>query len=282
MIIDFHTHVFPEKIAERTLGILAEKSKIAPETDGTVHGLLSSMEEAGVDTSVILPVVTAPKQFASIMRFGLEINEAYGYLEKSWEKKKMPKLISFGGIHPDSADYKGELKALAEAGFPGIKIHPDYQGVFFHDIRYLRIISYAQELGLVVVTHAGVDTGLPEPVHCTPGMAVEVLKETEVKKLVLAHLGGWCCWDELERIYDRGILRKGQIYLDTAFIQRFIQPSQFSSIVQKAGRDHVLFATDSPWSGQKEGVCWLKDQVLPEEDANRIGFWNAAELLGIR
>ena len=132
MIIDFHTHVFPEKIAERTLGILAEKSKIAPETDGTVHGLLSSMEEAGVDTSVILPVVTAPKQFASIMRFGLEINEAYGYLEKSWEKKKMPKLISFGGIHPDSADYKGELKALAEAGFPGIKIHPDYQGCLLY------------------------------------------------------------------------------------------------------------------------------------------------------
>ena len=179
MVIDFHTHAFPEKIAEKTLGLLAKLSQVEPETNGTVSGLLSSMDEAGVDTSVILPVVTAPKQFDSIMRFALKINEDFGFLDKTWEKKTMPKLVSFGGIHPDSADYKGELKALADAGFPGIKLHPDYQGVFFNDIRYKRIISYAQELGMIVVTHAGMDVGLPDPVHCTLSMAAEVLKETE-------------------------------------------------------------------------------------------------------
>ena len=117
MVIDFHTHAFPEKIAEKTLGLLAKLSQVEPETNGTISGLLSSMDEAGVDTSVILPVVTAPKQFDSIMRFALKINEDFGFLDKTWEKKTMPKLVSFGGIHPDSADYKGELKALADAGF---------------------------------------------------------------------------------------------------------------------------------------------------------------------
>lgn len=282
MMIDFHTHIFPEKIAERTLKMLAERSKVKPETEGTAQGLLTSMEEAGVSCSVVLPVVTAPKQFESIMKFALQLNETYGYLDRSWEKGRMPALISFGGIHPDSGDYKAELKALADAGFPGIKVHPDYQGVLFNDIRYKRIISYAQELGMIVVTHAGVDIGLPDPVHCTPKMAVEVRKETGIEKLVLAHMGGWRCWDELEALYDQGILEKEGIYLDTAFIQRYIQPSQFTSIVQKAGENHILFATDSPWTGQKEAVSWLKEQNLPEETKEKIGFWNGAALVGCK
>lgn len=282
MLIDFHTHIFPEKIAERTLHLLSGKSKVKPETDGTAEGLCSSMEEAGVSCSVVLPVVTAPKQFASITKFALEVNTKFGYLDQLWEKGQMPRLISFGGIHPDSADYRGELKTLADAGFPGIKVHPDYQGVFFNDIRYKRIIDYAQELGMIVVTHAGVDVGLPDPVHCTPKMAVEVLRETGINKLVLGHLGGWSCWEELEAFYDQGVLAKGQVYLDTAFIQHAIQPSQFTSIVQKAGEDTILFATDSPWMGQKEGVQWLKDQNLPEETKENIGFWNGAALLGCK
>ena len=36
------------------------------------------------------------------------------------------------------------------------------------DVRYMNIIEYASELGLVVITHAGVDIGLPEPVYCPP------------------------------------------------------------------------------------------------------------------
>lgn len=280
MIIDFHTHVFPEKIAERTLGMLAERSQIKPKTNGTAEGLLTSMDEAGVDCSVILPVVTAPKQFGSIMNFALKVNEDYGYLDKSWEKGSVPRLVSFGGIHPDSADYKGEMRALADAGFPGIKVHPDYQGMFFNDIRYKRIVSYAQELGMIVVTHAGMDVGLPDPVHCTLSMAAEVFRETGIEKLVLAHLGGYGVWDEVEDFYDRGIFKPGEVYLDTAFIQSGIRPAQFTSIVQRAGEDHILFATDSPWEGQKEGVCWLKEQRLPEEIREKIGFWNGAALLG--
>ncbi len=279
MVIDFHTHAFPEKIAEKTLGLLAKLSQVEPETNGTISGLLSSMDEAGVDTSVILPVVTAPKQFDSIMRFALKINEDFGFLDKTREKKTMPKLVSFGGIHPDSADYKGELKALADAGFPGIKLHPDYQGVFFNDIRYKRIISYAQELGMIVVTHAGMDVGLPDPVHCTLSMAAEVLKETEAEKLVLAHLGGYATWEETAEFFAHGIFKKGQVYLDTAFSHPYIAPAQFTSIVQQAGEDHILFATDSPWAGQKEGVCWLKEQRLPEEVKEKIGFWNGSALL---
>ena len=46
MIIDFHTHVFPDKIAVKTTAMLSERGGIPAFTDGTVQGLLRQMEQA--------------------------------------------------------------------------------------------------------------------------------------------------------------------------------------------------------------------------------------------
>lgn len=106
MVIDFHTHAFPDKIAEKTIAILADRSGTAASTDGTVDGLIGSMKDAGVDISVVLPVVTKPSQFESINAFAERINS-------------LPGIISFGGIHPDCEDSEKKIDALADAGFRG-------------------------------------------------------------------------------------------------------------------------------------------------------------------
>ena len=90
MVIDFHTHIFPDAIANRTIAALEKVSGINAATNGTLEGLLCSMERAGVDMSVILPVVTKPSQFESVNLFAQRVNEQYE-----------GKLLSFGGIHPD-------------------------------------------------------------------------------------------------------------------------------------------------------------------------------------
>lgn len=78
MIIDFHTHIFPEKIVERVIakleGLAHSKAHILP----TMTNLLASMDEAGIDISVILPVVTSVSQTESINRSSCEINEMWG------------------------------------------------------------------------------------------------------------------------------------------------------------------------------------------------------------
>ena len=56
----------------------------------------------------------------------------------------------------------------------------------------------ASELGLYIMVHAGVDIGLPEPVHCRPDHIIEVVKETGSDRLILAHMGGWRLWDEVK------------------------------------------------------------------------------------
>lgn len=265
MVIDFHTHIFPEKIAARTIEQLEKRANIKAATDGTLEGLLTSMERCGVDMSVILPVATKPSQFESIQSFAKSVNEQYP-----------GKLISFGGIHPDCEDYKKELDTIKELGFLGIKLHPDYQGVMIDDVRYMRIIEYANELGLIILTHAGTDIGLPDPVHCTPQKMRKVLDTIKPEKMVLAHFGGWGLWED---VYD--YLAGEKVWLDTAFIFDYITEEQFFKILEKHGSDKILFATDSPWSDMEKGIQWIKKLSLPQDVTENILSGNAKRLLGL-
>ncbi len=262
MIIDFHTHIFPEKIAERTLDFLASVCKTEPYTDGTGQGLTASAEAAGVDVSVVLPIVTKPSQFESINRF------ASGFQEG--------RILSFGGIHPAEENYKDQLRQIKAMGMKGIKLHPDYQDIRFNDIRCKRVASYASELGLIVSVHAGRDPKCPEDVHCSPQMAAEVIREVEPEKLVLAHMGGNLLWDEVEEH-----LMGKQVYFDTGVVLDVMEEEQFLRIVRTHGADKILFATDSPWAGQKEFIDILNGMALTDEEKEQILGGNGRRLLGI-
>lgn len=259
-MIDFHTHIFPEKIAKPTLDYLESRCKTKPYTNGIAEGLSKSTDDAGIDLSIVLPVVTKPSQFQSINRFAREL--------------KQDNLLSFGGIHPDCDDYKAEINTIKEWGFQGIKLHPDYQGVFIDDIRYERIISYASEKDLIVSVHAGFDPGYPECTHCTPQKAAKMIEDVRPSKLVLAHMGGFQRWDEVEK----NLVGK-EVYLDTAVVFGFISEEQFTRICRNHGTDKILFATDSPWSGQRESVEMLRAMDLTDCEKEQIFDGNARNLL---
>lgn len=261
-IIDFHTHAFPDKIAGKTIEMLSEKGGIPAHTDGTVKGLCGVMAGAGISLGIVLPVVTRAEQFESVTKFALQINE------------NQMGLLSFGGIHPDSSDYKKELKTLASLGFRGIKLHPDYQGVDFDDVRYLRIIEYASELGMIIITHAGVDIGFPDAVRCTPKRALKVLREVKPEKLVLAHCGGWGLWDEVSEL-----LVGEPVYMDTAYTMGHISEELFVRICRTHGTDKILFATDCPWGQPKADVSAFLSMPLTFEEQERILHENAERLL---
>ena len=99
-MIDFHTHIFPEKIASKTLDFLESRCHTHPYTNGMASGLLASTREAGLEFSVVLPVVTKPSQFDSINRFAQKMQDPG------------EGLLSFGGIHPDNEDYKEKLRFI--------------------------------------------------------------------------------------------------------------------------------------------------------------------------
>lgn len=280
MIIDFHTHTFPDSIAPKVIHNLATACGTKPSTDGTVSGLISSMKEAGIDYSVNFPVVTAVSQVEKINTSTIAQKDLLFHNG----------IISFGGMHPDYPDYKKELKNLAAAGVKGIKLHPAYQKTYFDDIKMMRIISYASELGLIVLTHAGMDIGIYDDNYCTVPQILNVIHEVQPEKLVLAHMGNWACWTAVEKD-----LAGAPVWFDSAFTIGPYTPysgvittpyfhcdlpkEDFLRIARKHGMDKILFATDSPWQDHKDYVSIFQQIGLTEDEQELFFCKNAAALL---
>ena len=280
MIIDFHTHTFPDAFAAKTVAALSRVSRTKPFTDGTAAALRASMERAGVDHSVLLPVATKAAQVPGINDAAAELNS------------KGEGLISFGGIHPDFPDWSAELDRMVQLGLKGVKIHPVYQKAEQDDIRYLRILERAGELGLIVVTHTGIDIGYPDETQCSPEKLRSAIRQVGPVKIVAAHMGGWKQWDEaLEQLADT------DVFVDTSFSIGIMEPipdsgysseelqlltgEQFVAMVRAYGVHRVLFGTDSPWSGQQESLAWLRTAPLTATERTAILGENAQKLLGI-
>ena len=281
MIIDFHTHIFPEKIAERTISALASSSTSTPHTNGTESGLIEAMKASGVSLSVNLPVLTKPTQLESILSFGKEINEKHKesvnrIVNQGTNEEASPAILSFAGIHPNDESAEEHLELIKNLGFRGIKIHPDYQGTFFDDEPYIRILQKAKSLGLITVTHAGVDGAFPDqPVKCTPTRVLRALdKIGGYDKLVLAHLGGGKFEND---VYE--LLAGEDVYFDTAYLLTLVEKSHIERIIERHSTDKILFATDSPWSEATRDINVIKSIRLDKCAEEKILSKNALDLL---
>ncbi len=271
MVIDFHTHFYPNAIAERAVRSLEINSHGVAKafTSGTRDALLSSMREAGIDISVVLPVSTKPSQFDTINRVAEETSAMKG-------------LISFGGIHPDNEDIPGKMKYLKSRGFKGIKIHPDYQRTHIDDERYIVIISEAVKNDMIVVTHAGVDPAFLDEVMCTPQRSVRMLDKVQEitgvddPKIVFAHTGGIALYEDVLKY-----LAGRNCYFDTAYTLGAEKLEITKEIIEKHGTDRILFASDTPWSQQQNDINRLSELGLSIDEYEKISWKNASNLLGL-
>ena len=59
MIIDFHTHTYPDRIAAKTVGFLESRSGTRAQSEGTLDGLEKDMRNRHVDVSLVIPVATS-------------------------------------------------------------------------------------------------------------------------------------------------------------------------------------------------------------------------------
>lgn len=270
MIIDFHTHLFPDRIAEKTVRALEATGGVPAFSDGTARGLAEALSGAGGGIAVNLPVLTRPTQFSSVLDFVKELNRQH--------RECGSPIISFAGAHPEMDDIEEALSAVKAAGILGIKIHPDYQGKFFDDEGYIRILRAAKELDLITVTHSGVDVAYTDaPVRCTPERVLRVLdKIGGYPKLVLAHYGASEMHGE---VYS--LLAGEDVYFDTANVLSSISERDFMRILEKHGDDRILFASDSPWQDISENLKRLTELPLGEASLKKILYKNAEGLLGI-
>ena len=264
MIIDFHTHVFPDALAERAIGTLLKNINevFTPVTNATVSGLLAHMENSGVDISVVQPVITKPSQLRELNTWVAGIASR--------------KLVAFGSIYPRSNSYKEDIDFIVSLGLKGLKFHCEYQEFVVDAPEMLRVYDYALSRGLVLLHHAGSDPGYAAPFRSSPQRFYNVVSAMRGGVIVAAHFGGHAEWDEVERwLVGTGI------YLDTSMGFEFYPREQFLRIVKNHGAEKILFASDSPWSDAGAEIARLRSLPLPEAEKDLILGGNARRELGL-
>ena len=260
MLIDFHTHVFPDRIAAKTIDVLSLKSGgLQPSYDGTVSGLLKRMEDECVDKSVALGIATNARQMKSVNDFAASINGE--------------KIIAFGSVFPDSPDSMEELERIKDLGLKGIKFHPEYQNFYVDEEKMYPIYKKASELGLITVFHAGADLGYASPYHCTPDRAAKVVDKF-TSPVVFAHWGGYFMGEEvLER------LAGSDAFFDLSFGYGSLPREVAIQIVEKHGTDKLLIGSDGPWHTIAAEKRFIDTLGLSGDEKDRIFYKNAKKLL---
>ena len=266
MIIDFHTHAFPETLAPKALPVLASRVGYAPYGTGTAEDLIQKMDESGTDLSVVCNIATNPKQQTNVNNFAIETMEHYG-----------SRLICLGSVHPASDNIENELIRLKNAGIPGIKLHPDYMETTIDSPDFDPIFEKCTELGLFIIIHAGFDVCSSKKVHASPDMILRRLEKSPHIRLVCAHFGANMMWDETEEK-----LCGKNLWIDTSMgVLEGLSKVQAKRIIEKHGSERVLFGTDFPWCDPKTNIDYIKSLGLSDDALEKIFFKNAEELLGL-
>ena len=261
-IIDFHVHAFPNNIA---VGAMKKLKEEAPEAkaylNGTVDDLLKSMEQNGIEKSVLCSIATRPEQFEPILR---------------WSRKiQSEKLIVFPSIHPSDENFKEHIAAIKADGFKGVKMHPYYQDYRLDENRLLGIYEELIKNDLMLVVHTGFDIAFPKDTRADSRKIVKVTEMFPQLKFVATHLGAWQQWDEVEKI-----LAGKHIYMEISWSLDYLPPEQARKIILKHPADCVFFGTDSPWTDQGKSIELLKALNLPADLEKQILHDNATALLG--
>lgn len=264
MIIDFHTHIFEDSLAPRAVEALTVGARglFFPLHGMKLSDLLEKMDEAGVDRSVVQPVVTKRKQVEKV---------------NSWAAGIISDRISaFGGIYPLAGDWREQIDYVCSLGLPGLKFHCEFQNFVIDSPEMLRVYDYAFERGLVIIQHAGYDPAFSEPFRSSPKQFAHIMEELQGGVMVAAHFGGERQWEDVEKY-----LAGSDIYLDTSMGFQYYGSETFTRIFNKHGADRIMFATDSPWSDARKELELFNEIPMKDEDRRKILSENAERILGL-
>ena len=228
-----HAHVFPESV----------------NPNGTADRLLRLMDECGIDAAVCF----AP--FAHQL-------DGTGLHPVSWlatELKHRPRLHGFGTVDMRRPDIAEQVRRIADAGFRGIKVHPNAQEFDMLGDAALRLYAAAQELDLFLTFHSGVHhyrirhynvLGFDEIAYNFPRL-----------RLSLEHVGGYSFFGEALAVIVNNIPfpprpdRRPRVFggLTSVFTPHYnrmwyMPPDRLAEAVAQAGAEQLIFGLDFPYN----------------------------------
>ncbi len=260
MIIDSHVHISCSGNEKKNL--FNVKSE-----------LLKSMEESGIEYSIVIPDnVPNPKcadmdTLADIIKedkrfFSMGVINIFQDIDK--QIKKLKNLIT-------------SKKIVA------IKLFPGHDPFYPNDKRCCPVYELCVEHDIPVVVHTGINAGNTDCAkYNDPKYLVEMVKKYKKLKLVIAHF----FWPQMEYCYE---LTKNfkNIYYDTSAMADpdIVKASggwdKIVGLLKKTvfkKSDNVVFGTDWPMCPVDKHIQLIKNMNLNKQIEEKVFFLNAVNL----
>jgi predicted TIM-barrel fold metal-dependent hydrolase len=277
VIIDFHTHIFPpwlregrDEYAKRdacfSLLYSQPKARLA-----TAEELIASMDEAGIDLSVVLSVGWVSHELC------VKTND---YILDSVSRYPR-RLVGFCAIQPRAGDAAiAEIERCARAGARGIgELRSDVQAFDLTDKSTMKpVVDAALKHDLIFLTHSSEPVGheYSGKGNITPDTLYSFVTAFPNLRVVCAHWGGGLPFYALMPEVSRAL---ANVFFDTAATVFLYKPEVFEQVSSIIGSDRILFGTDYPLMHQNRVLGQIQSTRLPAKDKAKILGNNAQEML---
>ncbi|MBQ7820781.1 MAG: amidohydrolase family protein [Clostridia bacterium] len=264
-LFDFHTHIYPDAIADKAVAALNKFYEFECECGGTYAELERTSVEAGAEGFVMLGTATNAHQ----------VEKVNDYVAECVRRGRDKGLCTYGfaAMHQDFGDFGAEIDRVTSLGLSGMKVHPDIQRVNIDDDKLMPLYKACEERKVPVFLHVGDFREeyryselrrLDRVINACPGLVI-----------VAAHFGGWSAWDVADAFAGNP-----NIYYDTSSSFIYSEKEIFERLIEKLGHKKIMFGTDFPCTtSARELERFMK---LDIDDAVRrdILYNNAMDFFG--
>ncbi len=258
-ITDFHTHIYPEKIADKATQSICKFYDTPSSMHGTSEELLRLGREAGINRFVILPVSVKADKVKAINDFTVSEVSAH------------PEFEGFGTLHAEMENIADEVERIASLGLHGVKLHTDMQGFDIDDPRMFEAYE-AMEGKLTLIVHSGDPRPGYDSSH--PRRLRHVIDNFPHLRVIAAHLGGWSCVD-----IAKEYLLDTDCFVDMSSSLMYITKEESIEAIKAFGTERVLYGTDYPlWNPINEVNTFLS-LPLTSSEKEVIAYKNASYIL---
>jgi len=261
MIIDAHSHIWPDRIAEIALSSNALPG-LRARGDGKVSGLATDMEVSGVDLSCTLAI-------ANEARHVDRVNEFVAGL-------RSPSTFPFGTIHV-GLDAEANLASLRRHDITAVKIHPLFQGFGLDHPRLWELFeAFGDEIA--VIAHVG-EGGSPEAnALSSPRMVAEIVRQFPGLRLMACHFGGYKLFDDAEEV-----LAGTDVILETSWPPSLstLRPERVRGLIRRHGAERIVFGSDWPMTSPADEIAAIDRLGLSDDEVKRVLGGTLARVLRI-
>ena len=259
-IIDAHSHIYPEKIAQKATDAVSDFYDIPMYSTGSSQKLIESGSRINVKKYLVCSAATSANQVVGINNF----------IKSQCDEHS--EFFGFGTLHPDFEDVQSEIDRMIEMGLCGIKLHPDFQK-FDIDSKDAYGIYEAAQGRLPILFHTGdirYDYSLPSKLS-------RVSKDFPQLQSIAAHLGGYQRWEEaLETLSGLS-----NVMYDCSSSMSMLDPCYAVSVMRRLGIDRIMFGTDFPMWNHKSEAEFLLSLGFERAELEMIFAGNFKRFFGV-